>query len=461
MLLSLWQLLGAPRETEASPLESDYCGKACASSDNCSHSVLPGACIVCFPDRTCGGCDCSCGGECKNSSECTGECSVCFPALSGGKGKCGVGCGQHCMEDWHCLSPDCGNCVSGFCRKKIMTDDNDLPTLLHIDWRRLPDFPAQGHTVSGLEASNGGWVDGAWLSAFGYASGGGSDFMNTSWLLNVSDPGQNSSATTWQRLPDAPVSGRQDVGCTVIGDAAYFVGGFSYSSPYTYTDTLKLARTSAGWGWTRLADFPHPIDAYSAVVSINETMYVVGGADYDPNGFYAAHDRNGGTVGLGSRMYSLDTQKGAAAQWQRLPSLPSTPRWIASVSAVGDSIVVIGGATGSNPQHSITTLVDNWKYDVWSQSWTRLPNLPIASGNFPSDAVFDGRYILLIGGFQYDNVTLPNGTEVPSYGTPQQMCGSPISGSHPERCRRDCKAVLAHQTTREYDVVLHDCLMPS
>ena len=446
-LLQLCPLLAALVPVAPPPPPESYCRKACVSSQNCSHSVLPGACSVCFPDRTCGPCDCSCGGECTNSSQCTEECSVCFPALSSGKGKCGVACGQHCMEDWHCLSPGCGHCVSGFCRKKTKTDDNELPSLLHIDWQRLPDFPAQGSAAAGVEASNGGWIDGAWLSGFGYASGGASDFMNTTWLLNVSDLEQKS---TWQRLPDAPVSGRQDVGCTVIGGAAYFIGGFSYTSPYTYKDTLKLSRTSTGrWGWSRLADFPHPIDAYSGVISINETIFVVGGADYDPNGFYVAHDRNGGTAGLGSRLYSLNTKGGAEAQWKRLPDLPSTPRWISSVSAIGNSIVVIGGATGSNPAHAITTLVDNWKYDVLSQSWSRLPDLPIASGNFPSGAVFGERYILLIGGYQYDNVTLPNGTEVSSYGTPQQMCDWPVSGSRPERCRKGCTEGH-YQKTREY-----------
>jgi hypothetical protein len=50
-----------------------------------------------------------------------------------------------------------------------------LKPLLHIDWRRLPDFPKQGPERSGVEASNGGWVSGdVVIAAFGYASGGAS-----------------------------------------------------------------------------------------------------------------------------------------------------------------------------------------------------------------------------------------------------------------------------------------------
>ena len=277
--------------------------------------------------------------------------------------------------------------------KTVKTDDDqeELSPMLHIDWRRLVDFPAQGTTESGLEASNGGWVSATEVvSAFGYASGGVHNFMNTAWILNVSAAG--SSADKWQRLPDAPVSPRQDVGSTVIGGAVYFVGGFSYSAPFSYSDVLRLQRNSSGsWEWSRLPDFPHPIDAYSGVVSVGSKLFVVGGAYYNTSGFYVG-DR-------GKQLFCLDTQDPSAG-WTQLPDLPSTGRWIASVSAIGSDIVVIGGATGTNPQHRITTLVDNWKYDTTARAWTRLADLPIASGNFGSDSVWNDRFIILIGGFQ-------------------------------------------------------------
>ena len=40
--------------------------------------------------------------------------------------------------------------------------------------------------------------------------------------------------TPWQKLPDAPVPGRQEVGATLAdgGSALVYVGGFSYSAPY-------------------------------------------------------------------------------------------------------------------------------------------------------------------------------------------------------------------------------------
>ena len=787
--------------------EADYCGRKCSTSDNCSDSVLPGACIVCFADGTCGGCDCSCGGECTNSSQCTGECSVCFPALSAGKGKCGVACGQHCTEDWHCLS-SCGNCTAGFCRKAgaAKTDDGDLPSvmapptdlscgagkpggncaccasmcaacggsgcaddcctgqvlalnrscsdhpppctrhgcaaadkvgplprlelgevivsgissgadlavqlqvafsdliagagifagqayhcavqrfpldnlthpspsvpwcdgcptgtslgydhckrnpevasnvsllveyakrqaaagtvapldtlatrrvflyrgtrdhtynkgavqataefflaflpaksvhfekevqsahlvptidkylcwweewqgpdnctfdgaghvlrwvhgeqaldggrenntapetlyskymrdfdqtlyfpgassntsggsstlmassgkvfvppacvepgascrahfffhgcdvvdtfdvfseysgfnewamqnrfvivypkmgtngkiqqmkdgcwdgygdtgrdydlrsgpqmatiasmikglgrpalamksddpppsasamspplrpMLHIDWRRLPDFPKQGPvSPSGLEASNGGWVDDdCVVAAFGYPAGGAAAFQNTAWLLNTSSAA--GASNNWTRLPDAPVCGRQDVGAAVIDGAIFFVGGFSYSAPFTYNDTLKLSRAANGsWEWQVLPDFPYPVDSYSGVVAVGTKLYLMGGAVYTAAkgaaGFYVNQ--------TGTRLYSLDTADPAGG-WVPLPSVPGSPRWVQSVSSVGLDIVVIGGATGANPSHAVTTVVDNWKYSTDKQTWSRLADM--------------------------------------------------------------------------------------
>ena len=227
-----------------------------------------------------------------------------------------------------------------------------LKPMLHIEWRRLPDFPKQGTKAypSGLEAASGGWVDDdTVISAFGYASGGKTAFINSAWLLNI------TSSKGWQRLPDAPVPGRQGAGAAVVGGAVYFVGGFSYNAPYTYSDVLKLQRQSNGaWGWSKLPPFPHPITAYSSLVAVGTKLYSVGGAYYTADvkaeaGFYVNQ--------TGKQLWSLDTAAPAAG-WTRLQDLPSTARWVHSVSAVGSKIIVIGGAR-SNVGTPTTSLIDN------------------------------------------------------------------------------------------------------
>lgn len=165
-------------------------------------------------------------------------------------------------------------------------------------------------------------------------------------------------------------------------------------------------------------------------------------------------DRHNNTPGLGKRLYCFDTAN-ADNSWRRLPDLPSVGRWVQSVSAIGGDIFVIGGATGSNPHHKITTVVDNWKFDTSTKTWMQLSNLPVASGNFNSDTVFMDRYILLIGGYQYTNVTLTNGTIIPSYGTAQRMCKNTASKLQDPHCRHDC---TANVTTMNYfnDIFVYD-----
>ena len=70
--------------------------------------------------------------------------------------------------------------------------------------------------------------------------------------------------------------------------------------------------------------------------------------DYDGTAFYVAHDRYNETIGLGKRLYCFDTSTNSSA-WRRLPDLPSTARWLSSVSVIGQDIYVIGGATGMAP----------------------------------------------------------------------------------------------------------------
>jgi len=123
---------------------------------------------------------------------------------------------------------------------------------------------------------------------------------------------------------------------------------------------------------------------------------------------------------MGARLLAIDTAD-LAAGWQRLDDCPGTPRWVACVTAIGERIFVIGGATGGT---SYYTVVDNWVYDTKAAAWARLRDLPVASGNFPGGkVVFDNRYIVLGGGYQYAKVANPDGSTREPYGTPRRFEG--------------------------------------
>jgi hypothetical protein len=150
---------------------------------------------------------------------------------------------------------------------------------------------------------------------------------------------------------------------------------------------------------------------------VGSKIYVFGGADYNGEMFFTSADRGGGNVRMGARLIGIDT-KDLGAGWKRLPDCPGTPRWVSAMATPKDQIYVIGGATGD----PYCTVVDNWVFDIASEQWSRLRDLPIASGNFPGGAiVFKGRYLILGGGYQYSKVMNPDGTTRPPYGAARRF----------------------------------------
>ena len=254
----------------------------------------------------------------------------------------------------------------------------DLPALLAVDWRRVSDLPPQGPSRGGFQDSDGGWLlNGTTIvTAFGYGSGSTPGFFNTAWSLNPS--AENAS---WQALPSAPVSGRQEVSAAAIGNAIFFVGGFNYEPPFTYDDVTKLSvdQATGEWLWSKLPVLPHRV-ASAGVAALGSRLYVVGGMDYDGQGFYTFSNRSGGIPRLGARVYSIDTAA-TAHGWRDEPQLPGPPRWCHSVTSVDGRLYVFGGAVTAPGQHTFTA-VDNWVFDPALTAWQRLPDLPVASGNF-------------------------------------------------------------------------------
>jgi Galactose oxidase, central domain len=141
---------------------------------------------------------------------------------------------------------------------------------------------------------------------------------------------------------------------------------------------------------------------------------VVKGGDYLE---YTNTDRNGMIERLGSRLLVFDTHVPEAG-WKELTPCPGSPRFSHALTAARGMLFVIGGASGNdNGTTSYATVVDNWRYDPGKEQWSRLPDTPLASGNFPGGSVvYENRYIMLVGGGQYNNVINPDGTFRKPYG---------------------------------------------
>ena len=289
--------------------------------------------------------------------------------------------------------------------------------MLRITWTRGPNLP------QGFQDSDGGIVGTTLVTACGFCSGKKvaakpgrypRGFLKKVWGLDLSD-----EQAGWKTLPEFPGATRQENLAIVIDDVLYCWAGFSYSPPYCYADGYRLSVRDGAWRWAPLPPLPWAICS-SGICAIGSRIYVCGGADYDTKQFYTQTDRAGKNKRLGAHVLVIDT-KDLKAGWKRLPDCPGTPRWVSATAAVGGKVYVIGGATGDlsigGRKYGYCTVVDNWVYDPAAGKWSRIRDLPVSSGNFPSGAIaYKDRYILLIGGHQYAHVANPDGTVRPKYG---------------------------------------------
>lgn len=298
-----------------------------------------------------------------------------------------------------------------------------LRPMLKIVWSRGPNLP------QGFQDNDGGIIGTELITVGGFCSGGLKEdnrrkpgryprgFLKKAWSLDLSDPKPG-----WRPLPEFPGAARQGLSAARVANQLYFWGGFSYSRPFCYNDGWRLSKQGPLWKWDALPPLPWSLSS-SAMAVIGTKIYLFGGADYDAKQFYTDTDRAGHRERLGARMLVLDVTQ-LKSGWRELPSCPGTPRWVHAMAVVSGKLYVIGGATGNTVRKQVNygycTVVDNWSFDPQTEQWKRLRDLPISSGNFPrsTNCVFNNRYIVLPGGYQYGYVRNPDGTIRDKYGLP-------------------------------------------
>jgi N-acetylneuraminate epimerase len=299
---------------------------------------------------------------------------------------------------------------------------DSLKLMLSIEWKKGPDLP-QGFqdsgfgmvgrtlvTAGGFCQGTSGWADGKLLDQLKpgrYPRG----FLNKAWMFDL-----DHSDLGWRALPAFPGQARQGFAYAVVGDQFFCWGGFNYSEPYCYRDGYCLTHAGDQWAWTAMPPLPWQSTA-GGMCAIGTKLYLMGGSDYDSVKFRTNSLRNGEVKRLGARLLVLDTKQ-ADAGWKELTPCPGSPRFAHAVAALDGKLYVIGGAAGDdNPAEKYATVVDNWRYDPAADSWQRLRDLPVSSGNFPpGQIVAFQRYLVLVGGYQYESMMGIDGQLRRSYG---------------------------------------------
>ena len=346
-----------------------------------------------------------------------------------------------------------------------------LPTLLHVQWERLPDLPSNT-TPGACPASGGGFQDSdggfignrTFVTAFGYRGCGTPGFLNFGWALDL-DGGTGGG---WTQLPPAPISPRQEVAAARIGDALFYVGGFSYTFPYTFADGAKLSRDGSQWRWDKLPPLPWPV-ASIGVAAIGTRLYALGGVQYDSKSWFtwdAAPLFNLSVPFIGGRLLELDTSRfsGGSTAWVERAPLPGTPRWCHATVAHADSLYVFGGISGTDapaPGRGGTHgVVDAWRWAQSTNKWEALAPLPTSSANFPGgNIVFQDRYVLLVGGGGPRDVVDRAGKLFPVQGArPPTFICPPDKTVQREFCHPRSCAASAQVSSAEYfnDIFVYD-----
>ena len=294
------------------------------------------------------------------------------------------------------------------------------------------------------------WLD-AWVKRSGKETGQTPfkprGFRNDTWMLENNNNGKkNGRRAEWKQLPEFPGRPRQLSSSTSLENVCYVYGGYSYTpmklgdktaagkpkkDAAALRDGWALQRNDQGaWGWSRLPDLPGTV-AGGGLAGTNRKLYFVGGVDYDaaPTGakgssqsFYFWTDRNQENPLTNNVLRSLDLDR-LDLGWVNVKQFPGTPRMVIDnlvYSPIHNSLIIMGGV-GGIPSHTymsfftekmlsgkpveeklvygLSSVVDNWSFDLNTMEWKRLHDLPIGANSlFRMEVLGDGRYAILAGG---------------------------------------------------------------
>lgn len=183
----------------------------------------------------------------------------------------------------------------------------------------------------------------------------------------------------WQDLPPLPHP-LFGAASAVWNDRFFLAGGTG--SGFTSDVVYRLSPSRQEWiPWTRL---PRGL-SHSAAAVVGNRLLVLGGVTDGPN-----------FTGMSASVYSVDLTA-ATPEWKELPPIPDGPRTLFAAAVVRDQVLVFGGCRHQEPS-GVINLVSAWSLNPARETWSKLPDVPLATRAWSAASWLD-RYVFLFGGY--------------------------------------------------------------
>lgn len=233
----------------------------------------------------------------------------------------------------------------------------------------------------------------------------------------------------WSSLPSYPGEPRQAIRSININGSIYTWGGFSYSPTANlhnipmnkwpnkrnfkaHIDGYVLHKQDSVFFWEKLPNLPLPLSNF-AICHLNNKIFICCGGTHHPTDNKGKLDVIINNKNINEHLWSFDIN---TLKWQTISIFPGTPRINPSCSIINNEIFIIGGLyinplwTYQSSHVRFYSVLDNWKFNLSSNQWSRLVDTPIHNGNFGSNHynVYDNRFIILLGGAYFPKSIIYN-----------------------------------------------------
>lgn len=208
-------------------------------------------------------------------------------------------------------------------------------------------------------------------------------FRRDTFAINLNKPNK------WITLPKFPGHGRQGMNAVSIKNKMYCWGGWSYKplpedvlksynkipqkeNIQTFNDGYYLTYEEKKWSWIKLPNLPIPLLNYGVCTNRKDKIYICGGCNVYKDAGTIHYNNSDKHV----RLFEFDCNR---KTWKELSSITASPRINIALAYHNDNLYCLGGIYCNkdwkyinDPLQRFYTLIDNWKYNIRHNTWTKL-----------------------------------------------------------------------------------------